>query len=298
MTKKLLRNYQLYLFVLPVIVYYIIFHYVPMYGIQIAFKDYMVSKGFLGSPWVGFEHFERFFDSFQFERIIINTIVLSLLQLIVGFPVPIILALMLHQLLNKKFKKFAQTVVYAPHFISTVVMAGIIFLFLSPETGMINKIIGLFGGESINFMGDPNWFRPVYVLSDIWQNAGFGTVIYLAALAGINPELHESAVVDGANKLQRILHIDIPGILPTMIILLILSIGNLMSIGFEKVLLLQTSLNTPTSEIIATYVYKTGLLRSQYSFSTAVGLFNSLINFALLIIVNRFARKLTNVSLW
>ncbi|MGG4032498.1 ABC transporter permease subunit [Paenibacillus cisolokensis] len=298
MAKKLLRNYQLYLFVLPVVVYYLIFHYYPMYGVQIAFKKYMATEGIWGSPWIGFDHFERFFNSFQFERLILNTIYLNLLQLIVGFPVPIILALMLNQLMNKKFKRFSQTVVYAPHFISTVVMAGIIFLFLSESTGMVNKIIVLLGGEPINFMGDPGWFRPVYVLSDIWQNAGFGTVIYLAALAGVNPELHESAVVDGANKFHRIIHIDIPSIMPTMVILLILSIGNLMSIGFEKVLLLQTSLNLSASEVIATYVYKNGVLQGQYSFTTAVGLFNSLINFALLLIVNQTAKKLTSTSLW
>ncbi|EES72356.1 ABC transporter, permease protein [Paenibacillus sp. oral taxon 786 str. D14] len=298
MAKKLLRNYQLYLFVLPVVVYYLIFHYYPMYGVQIAFKNFMATEGIWGSPWIGFDHFERFFNSFQFERLILNTIYLNLLQLIVGFPVPIILALMLNQLMNKKFKRFSQTVVYAPHFISTVVMAGIIFLFLSESTGMVNKIIVLLGGEPINFMGEPGWFRPVYVLSDIWQNAGFGTVIYLAALAGVNPELHESAVVDGANKFQRIIHIDIPSIMPTMVILLILSIGNLMSIGFEKVLLLQTSLNQSTSEVIATYVYKNGVLQGQYSFTTAVGLFNSIINFVLLLIVNQAAKKLTNVSLW
>jgi putative aldouronate transport system permease protein len=295
---RLLKSYQLYLFVLPAVLYYVLFHYVPLYGIQIAFKNFLAFKGIAGSPWVGLEHFERFFRSFEFTRIILNTIKLSVLQLVVGFPAPIILALMLNQLMHKRFKKFVQTVIYAPHFISTVVIAGMLFLFLSPDTGMINKLIGLFGGEPVFFMGDPDWFRPVYVLSEIWQNTGWGTIIYLAALTTISPELHESAVVDGANKFQRILHIDIPGIMPTAVILLILSTGNIMSLGFEKVYLLQTPLNLPSSEIISTYVYKTGLVGAQYSFSTAVGLFNSIINFVILITVNQIAKKASNTSLW
>nr|WP_247740845.1 ABC transporter permease subunit [Cohnella sp. LGH] len=295
---RLLKSYQLYLFVLPAVLYYVLFHYVPLYGIQIAFKNFLAFKGIAGSPWVGLEHFERFFRSFEFTRIILNTIKLSVLQLVVGFPAPIILALMLNQLMHKRLKKFVQTVIYAPHFISTVVIAGMLFLFLSPDTGMINKLIGLFGGEPVFFMGDPDWFRPVYVLSEIWQNTGWGTIIYLAALTTISPELHESAVVDGANKFQRILHIDIPGIMPTAVILLILSTGNIMSLGFEKVYLLQTPLNLPSSEIISTYVYKTGLVGAQYSFSTAVGLFNSIINFIILITVNQIAKKASNTSLW
>ncbi|MEK3885052.1 ABC transporter permease subunit [Paenibacillus sp. PL2-23] len=295
---RLLKSYQLYLFVLPAVLYYVLFHYAPLYGIQIAFKNFLAFKGIAGSPWVGLEHFERFFRSFEFTKIILNTIKLSVLQLVVGFPAPIILALMLNQLMHKRFKKFVQTVIYAPHFISTVVIAGMLFLFLSPDTGMVNKLIGLFGGEPVFFMGDPDWFRPVYVLSEIWQNTGWGTIIYLAALTTISPELHESAVVDGANKFQRILHIDIPGIMPTAVILLILSTGNIMSLGFEKVYLLQTPLNLPSSEIISTYVYKTGLVGAQYSFSTAVGLFNSVINFIILITVNQIAKKASNTSLW
>ncbi|WP_281891105.1 sugar ABC transporter permease [Paenibacillus sp. YYML68] len=295
---KLLKNYQLYLFILPTIIYFIVFHYVPMYGIQIAFKNFIAFKGIMASPWVGLEHFERFFNSFEFQKIILNTLKLSLMQLVLGFPAPIILALMLNQLMNKSFKKFVQTVIYAPHFISTVVIAGMLFLFLSPESGFINRIIVYFGGEPIFFMGSADWFRRVYVLSEIWQNTGWGTIIYLAALTTISPELHESAVVDGATKFQRIVHIDLPGIMPTAVILLILSVGNIMSLGFEKVYLLQTALNMPSSEIIATYVYKTGLLGAQYSFSTAVGLFNSIINFVILLSVNYFARKATQTSLW
>ncbi|MGG1554032.1 ABC transporter permease subunit [Paenibacillus ferrarius] len=295
---KLIKNYQLYLFILPTIVYFIVFHYVPMYGIQIAFKNFIAFKGIAGSPWIGFDNFERFFNSFEFEKVILNTVKLSLMQLVLGFPAPIILALMLNQLINKRFKKFAQTVIYAPHFISTVVIAGMLFLFLSPQDGLINRIIVFFGGESVFFMGNAGWFRSVYVLSEIWQNTGWGTIIYLAALTTISPELHESAVVDGATKFQRVLYVDLPGIMPTAVILLILSVGNIMSLGFEKVYLLQTALNLPTSEIIATYVYKTGLLGAQYSFSTAVGLFNSLINFVILVSVNYFARKTTQNSLW
>ncbi|MFI2856576.1 ABC transporter permease [Paenibacillus sp. JSM ZJ436] len=295
---RLLKSYQLYLFVLPALLYYVVFHYVPMYGVQIAFKNFMAFKGISESPWVGFEHFERFFNSFEFTKIILNTIQLSLMQLILGFPAPIILALMLNQLMHKRFKKFVQTIIYAPHFISTVVIAGMLFLFLSPQTGFINKLIEGLGGEAVFFMGDPGWFRSVYVLSEIWQNTGWGTIIYLAALTSISPELHESAVVDGANKFQRIVHIDIPGIMPTAVILLILSTGNIMSLGFEKVYLMQTPLNLPTSEIISTYVYKTGLVGAQYSFSTAVGLFNSIINFVILLSVNQIAKKTSNTSLW
>jgi putative aldouronate transport system permease protein len=295
---KLTKNYQLYLLVIPTVIYYIIFHYIPMAGVQIAFKDYMFIHGIWGSPWVGLEHFERFFNSFEFVKIIVNTIKLSVYQLVFGFPTPIILALLLNQLISKKFKKFAQTVIYAPHFISTVVMVGMLFIFLSPRSGVINHIITFFGGEAQFFLGSPDWFRAVYVLSDIWQNTGWGTIIYLAALSTISPELHESAVVDGANKLQRMWHIDIPGILPTAVILLILSMGHIMSLGFEKVYLMQTSLNLTTSETIPTYVYKTGLLGAQYSFSTAVGLFNSIINFIVLISVNQIAKKVTNTSLW
>ncbi|RAP77216.1 ABC transporter permease [Paenibacillus montanisoli] len=292
------RNYDLYLFILPVLVYFAIFHYIPMYGVQLAFRDYNPIDGILGSKWVGLEYFERFFNSAYFWTIIKNTVVISLYSLLIGFPAPLILALLLNQLPSQKYKRFIQTVTYAPHFISVVVIVGILMVFLSPSTGIVNTMITFFGGEPINFMAKPKLFSTLYVFSDIWQTAGWGAIIYLAALAAISPELHEAAMIDGATKLQRIRHIDIPGIMPTVIILLILSLGGVMSLGFEKVYLMQNQLNVSSSEIIATYVYKVGLQNGDFSFSTAVGLFNTVINFVLLVIVNRFAKRVSEHSLW
>lgn len=292
------RDYQLYLYILPAFLYFVVFRYVPMYGLQIAFREYMATLGFSGSPWVGFMHFERFFRSFAFVRVIRNTIVLSLYQLFAGFPVPIILALALNQLTSLRYKKLVQTVIYAPHFISTVVLVGMIYIFLSPRTGLVNHLIAAMGGERVFFMAEAGWFKTLYVLSGIWQNAGWGTIIYLAALSAISPELHEAAIVDGATKFQRIVHIDMPGIMPTAIILLILQFGRLMAVGFEKVYLMQTPLNLESSEIISTYVYKSGLLGAQYSFSTAISLFDAVINFMILVLINWAARRMSETSLW
>lgn len=292
------RNYQLYLFLLPIILVYLVFKYYPMYGVQIAFKDFSPSQGVWGSEWVGFKHFFDFFDSYNFWTIITNTLSLSFLSLLFGFPAPIIIAIMLNQMLSKRYKKFIQTVIYAPHFISTVVLVGMLGVFLSPNSGIVNHIITLFGGEPILFMADEGWFRPLYILSGIWQETGFSTIIYLAALAGVNPELHEAAIMDGASKWKRVWYVDIPGILPTIVILLILALGNIMSIGFEKAFLMQNDLNYAASNIIPTYVYELGIQKAQYSFSTAVGLFNSAINIVLIVTVNRIARKLTETSLW
>jgi putative aldouronate transport system permease protein len=268
-----------------------------MYGVLIAFKDFIATKGIMGSPWVGFKHFERFFESFQFWTLIKNTLGLSGLQLIIGFPLPIILALMMNQIRHEKYKSFVQTVVYAPHFISVVVLSGMIYVFFS-NNGLINNIMMIFGGESISFMAKPEWFKPLYIGSGVWQETGWAAIIYLAALAGVSPELHEAAVMDGANKWHRILHVDIPAIMPTAVILLILSVGNIMNIGFEKAYLLQTPLNQPAAEIIPTYVYKMGLQQAQYSFAAAVGLFNSILNLILLVAVNKFAKKLSGQGLW
>lgn len=291
-------HYQLYLFLMPAIIYLLVFQYAPLYGVQIAFKDYTPSEGILDSPWVGLQHFKEFFDSYYFGQILKNTLVLSGLVLLVGFPVPIILALVLNQIPSQRFKKVVQTVTYAPYFISTVVICGMLYVFLSPSSGLINNILGIFSIDPINFMGEPQYFRGVYVLSEVWQMAGWNTIIYLAALAGVSPELHEAAVMDGASKFQRILHIDIPGILPQAMILLILNVGNIMSIGFEKVYLLQNDINVINSEIISTYVYKMGIEQAQHSFATAVGLFNSIVNMLLLVAVNRISSKLTDNSLW
>lgn len=292
------NNFDLYLFMVPAIITTFIFAYIPIYGVQIAFKDFSARKGIWGSEWVGFEHFERFFNSPNFWELIWNTLSLSLYSLIAGFPIPIILALMLNSLRHKRYRKLVQTVTYAPNFISVVVMVGMILLFLSPRIGMVNNIIGIFGIKPVNFMGEVNMWRHIYVWSGVWQTAGYGSIIYFAALSGISPELHEAATVDGATKLQRIWHIDIPGILPTATILLILSCGSILSVGFEKAFLMQNDLNLPVSEIISTYVYKMGLIRNDMSFSSAIGLFNSVINAILLISVNAFSRKISDNSLW
>nr|WP_240762056.1 ABC transporter permease subunit [Paenibacillus thalictri] len=288
----------MYLLIAPVLAYFIIFHYAPMYGLQIAFKDFIATKGITGSSWVGFKHFKQFFQSYYASRIILNTLGVSAMQLIIGFPMPILLAIMINELRGSKFKRTVQTVTYAPHFLSAVVLVGIMIIFLSPRSGLVNQIIAFFGGERIAFFGEPGWFKTLYVLSDVWQNMGWASIIYLAALAGIDPQQYEAAVIDGAGKLQKIIHITIPGLLPTAIILLILNLGTLMSVGFEKVYLMQNDLNLDSSEIISTYVYKKGLLGAQYSFSAAVGLFNSVINFILLIVVNGLSRRVSKTSLW
>jgi len=292
------KNWELYLLFLPVMAYFIIFHYIPMYGVQIAFKDFIANKGILGSPWVGFEHFERFFDSFYFWRIISNTLGIGIYELIVGFPIPIVLALMIHELRTGKFRRFVQTVTYMPHFLSTIVMVGIIMMFLSPTSGLVNVVITLFGGEPISFMTEPGWFKSIYVWSGVWQTMGWSSIIYIAALAGIDPQLHEAARVDGASRLRRMWHINIPGIAPTIIVLLILNMGSILGVGFEKVFLMQNNLNMESSDVISTNVYRSGILGAQYSYSAAVGLFNSIVNFIILILVNRIARKVSSSSLW
>ncbi|WP_413773643.1 MULTISPECIES: ABC transporter permease [Paenibacillus] len=292
------RNWQLYVLFAPVLLYFIVFHYVPMYGVQIAFRDFIATKGILDSPWVGLKHFERFFDSYYFWRILRNTLGIGLYELAVGFPIPIILALMINEVRNSKFRRMVQTVTYAPHFLSTVVMVGMIMMFLSPVSGLVNQVIAAFGGEPISFMTEPSWFKSIYVWSGVWQGMGWSSIIYLAALAGIDPQLHEAAKVDGASWLRRIWHINLPGIMPTIVILLILNIGSILGVGFEKVFLMQNSLNMEASDVISTNVYRSGILGAQYSYSAAVGLFNSVVNFILLISVNRIARKVSSSSLW
>ncbi|MBO0994689.1 MULTISPECIES: sugar ABC transporter permease [unclassified Bacillus (in: firmicutes)] len=284
--------------ILPVIAYFVIFHYVPMYGVQIAFKDFIASKGITGSEWVGFKHFIRFFDSYHFWRLMKNTLGIGVYELLVGFPVPIILALMINEVRLKFFKRTVQTVTYAPHFLSTVVLVGMIIIFLSPDSGVVNQLIQLFGGKEISFLTEPQWFKTVYVFSGVWQSMGWSSIIYLAALAGIDPQLHESAIMDGANRWQRIWNINIPGILPTIIILLILNTGSIVSVGFEKVFLMQNDLNLEASDVIATYVYRSGILDAEFSFASAVGLFSTIINFILLITVNSIAKKVGQTSLW
>jgi len=294
------KNWQLTLMVILPLSFIILFHYVPMYGIQIAFKNYRAADGIWGSKWVGFDHFIKFFKSYQFIRVTRNTIMLSLYSLIAGFPVPIILAIALNCCKNVKFKKTVQLVTYAPHFISVVVLMGMVIQILSPKYGLLNNVIKALGGEEVLFMAEGRYFRSIYVWSGIWQNMGFSAIIYISALSSVDPTLHEAAIVDGASRLKRVFYIDIPCIVPTIVILLILNLGSIMNVGFEKVLLLQNPTNTEYSEVISTLIYKQGLASAmpQYSYSTAIGIFNSLVNFFLLVGVNTIARKLGETSLW
>ncbi|WZL79341.1 ABC transporter permease subunit [Eubacteriales bacterium mix99] len=296
--KDMKKNPILYLMILPVVAYYIIFHYVPMYGIQIAFKDFVPKLGFLGSPWVGLDHFTRFFSGYNFKNLLRNTLEISVYGLLVGFPIPILFALLLNYLPGKWFQKSVQMVSYAPNFISTVVMCGMITIFLAPDTGIINQLVKALGGKPVAFLSVPEFFKSIYVWTGVWQGMGFSSIIYISALSGVDYQIHEAAIIDGATKLQRILNIDIPSIAPTMIILLILSLGSIMGVGFEKIYLLQNPLNMSASDVISTYVYRVGLIDSDYSYSTAIGLFNSVINAFLLIIVNSVAKRFTSTSLW
>ncbi len=296
-----LRNkWQLCLMLLIPMGFLLLFSYVPLYGLQIAFKDYNASLGMWGSPWVGLKHFTKFFESYQFERVLRNTVLISLYTLAAGFPIPIILALSLNCCQAEKFKKVVQTVTYAPYFISTVVLVGMLMQILSPKYGMINNLIRNLGGKEILFMSEGTMFSSIYVWSGIWQTTGWSAVIYIAALSGIDPGLHEAAIVDGASRLKRIWHVDLPGILPTIVIVLIMNAGSLLNVGYEKILLMQNTTNLEFSEVISTYIYKTGLVASMpnYSYSTAVGLFNSVINFIILIVVNSLSKRLSETSLW
>ena len=298
--RRITRNWGLYLLLLPSLVLLVMFAYKPMYGIIIAFKDYKNSLGIMGSPWSDplFKNFMRFFNSFQCEATIRNTLWLSLYSMLAGFPIPIMLALMINQITAKRFRKGFQTILYLPHFISTVVMVGLLLIWLSPSTGLIGTIYRIFGKEAPNLLGMASAFPSLYVWSDVWQHAGWDSIIFLAALSSIDPTLYEAATVDGASRWQKLCYIDLPLILPTACIMLILRAGNLMNVGFEKVFLMQNDLNMQTSEVIATYVYKMGLKNNQYAVSTAVNLFNNVINFVLLVLVNGVTRKLGDTSLW
>ena len=279
------------------VAYYVIFHYLPMYGIVIAFKDYRVARGILGSSWVGFRHFQDFFGSFYFFRLIRNTVLINVYGLIFGFPAPIILALLLNEIRSTPFKRSVQTITYLPHFISQVVICGIVVDFFSSR-GLVNEIVFTFTGERLMFLLDPKYFRSIYVGSGIWQGVGWGSIIYLAALAGVDVQLYDAAVIDGCNRFQRMLHVTLPGILPTIIIMLILNMGSMMSVGFEKVILLYNEAIFETADVISSFVYRRGFLGASYSFGAAVSLFNSVINFALLITVNKLAKRLSETSLW
>ncbi|MCI7027333.1 MAG: ABC transporter permease subunit [Eubacteriales bacterium] len=294
------HNWGLYLLLLPSFLLLLIFSYKPMYGVILAFKDYKNSLGITGSPWADpmFKYFTRFFKSFQFGATIRNTLALNLYSLLVGFPIPIFLALMINQITARRFRKGFQTVLYLPHFISTVVMVGLLLIWLSPSRGLLGAFYGLFNKTAPNILGMPGAFRSIYVWSDVWQHAGWDSIVFLAALSSVDPTLYEAAVVDGATRWQKQIYIDLPLLLPTASIMLILRAGGIMNVGFEKVFLMQNPLNQTKSEVIATYVYKMGLKSNQYSMSTAVNLFNNVINFALLMLVNGITRKLGDTSLW
>jgi putative aldouronate transport system permease protein len=296
--RRMRRHWQLYIVIALPLLYFILFKYVPILGVQIAFKDLNVKDGIWGSPWVGFKHFEEFFNQPNFWLLIKNTLLLSLYSLALGFPAPILLALMLNELKNGFFKRTVQMVTYAPYFISTVVMVSMILLFLAPRIGIADHIRTALGFESVNYIGIASLFKTIYVLSDVWQYMGYSAIIYIAALAGVNPHLYEAAKLDGATRLKKIIHIDLPSIMPIMVLLLVLNMGQLLNIGFEKVYLLQNPLNLSASEIISTYVYKVGLVQANYSFSAAVGLFNSFINLVLIVLANIGARRLTGSGLF
>lgn len=287
----------LYLLLLPSFIIFLLFTYYPMYGVIIAFKDFSPAQGILGSPWVGFKNFIQYFNSYQFWPTIRNTIVISLYTIVVTFPLPVFLALMCNQIRARRFKKFFQVSTYLPHFISTVVMCGMIILFLSPSTGIIAKLAGIFGFTLPNLMGSASAFPSIYVWTEAWQHVGWDSILYIATLSAIDPTLYEAATMDGASKWKRMIHIDIPALLPTATIMFILRMGSVMSVGFEKIYLLQNTLNSSTSEIITTYVYKMGLVSNQYSLSSAIGLFNNVINLVLLLLVNYTSKKLSDTSL-
>ena len=296
--KNMKKNWILYVMIAPVAVYYIVFAYTPMYGILLAFKNYKVKLGILGSPWVGLDHFQRFFSAYNFRQLIGNTVGISVYSLIIGFPIPIVFALMLNYLTHHKLKKIVQMVSYAPYFISTVFICGMITIFMAPDTGILNVLRGYLGMESVNFLSKPEWFKSIYVWTGVWQGMGWSSIIYISALAGVDYEMHEAAIVDGATKIQRMLHVDLPSIKPTILMLLILQMGSLMNVGFEKVYLLQNTLNKSAASVISTYVYEVGLINSDYGYSTAVGLFNSLINLALVVTANQLSKRFAGESLF
>lgn len=295
--KDLQENWIRYVMLLPVIAYFVIFKYIPMYGITLAFKDFNYKAGILGSPWVGFENFRRFFDAYNFESLIRNTLRLSLYSLLVSFPIPIVFALFLNYLKNDRLRKAVQTVSYAPHFISTVVICGMLSLFMSNPNGVFNLVRGFFGAEPIAFLSKPELFSHIYVWSGVWQGMGWSAIIYISALAGVDQQMHEAAIIDGATKLQRMWHIDIPSIKSTIVMLLILKMGSIMNLGFEKVYLLQNPLNKEVSNILSTYVYQVGIQQASYSYSTAVDLFNTVVNVILLVVANTISKKLLHESL-
>ena len=296
--KKIRKYAGLYIMLAIPFLWYIIFKYIPMYGLQIAFKRFNSTLGITKSPWVGLTYFKQFFDSYYFGNILWNTVSLSLFTMLVGFPMPIILALLINEIKNTKFQKVVQNITYMPNFLSVVVIVSMLTLFSNRDYGLFNKIGALFGAAPVDFMAKPAWFQPLYVFSNVWQYMGFNAIIYIAALASVDQELYEAASIDGASRMQKIIHISLPCIMGTIIIMFIMRIGSLMSVGFEKVYLMQNSVTLSASEVISTFIYKNGIQKGQFSYSTAVGLFNSVINFTLLMLANFVSKKATKTSLW
>ena len=292
------KSRYLYLLFLPCLAWYLVFMYGPMYGLQIAFKDFMPFLGIEGSKWVGFKHFISFFESEYFWRLIKNTLGISLYSILVGFPIPIILALLMNEVGNKYFKKGVQTIAYLPHFISAVVVVSIVNSILSPSSGLLNQLIELFGGDPVHFMAEPKYFKTVYVLSDIWQSAGYNSIVYLAALTSIDPSMYEAATVDGASKWDKLIRITLPSILPTIMIMLILRMGSMFSVGYEKIMLMYNEATYETADVISTYLYRRAFKSGDYSFSAAIGLFNAVINFTIIQVFNKISAKVSEVSLW
>ena len=292
------REWQLYAMLLPTIIWLIVFLYKPMYGLQVAFKDYSIFRGVAGSPWIGFEHFETLFGNDQFLRALKNTVIISFYSLLFGFPMPIILALMFNEILNATYKKTAQTIVYLPHFISSVIIAGIVITAFSPSAGIVNTVMGWFGLEPVYFLTRPEWFRPIFIGTGIWQEAGFQSIVFLAAIAGVSPTLYESAAIDGASRWQMMWRITLPSILPTIIIMLIIRIGNILEVSFEMVILLYQPATYETADVVNSYIYRQGIQSGQYDFAAAAGLFNAVVAFVLVMAANTIARRYSRTSLW
>lgn len=296
--KSFRQSWQLYVLLAPCIVYFIIFHYLPIYGVQIAFRDYKAVEGITGSVWVGWKHFQTFFHTYYFQRLLVNTFLLNLYGLLWGFPIPIILAIFLNRIRGKRFKRFTQTAIYVPHFISTVVLAGMLYIFLSPTSGIVNSFIQTLGGKPIDFMVEPKLFRSIYISSGVWQNAGWGTILYLATLTGIDPGLYEAAEIDGASIWQKIWYIDVPSLLPMVAMNFILSCGGLLGSNTDKTLLLQTAGNISASDVIGVYVYNVGLGQAKYSYTAAIGLFTNIISFFMIFFANSFSKRVAKISMF
>lgn len=292
------RDRFLYLLLIPFLLWFLVFKYLPMWGIQIAFKDFSVFKGITDSPWLGFDHFIEFIGSEYFLRVLKNTIIISLYGLLICFPAQIILAIMISEVTCTMFKKTVQTLTYLPHFVSVVVVAGIVTTFLSPSNGLFNIILEKLGMEKIYFLTEPQYFRGIYTTMNLWKETGFASIVFIAAIAGVDTQLYEAAKIDGANKFRQIIHVTIPGILPTIVVMFIMKVGSLLSVGYESIILLYQPATYETADVISTYVYRSGLIDGRYDFATAVGLFNSIVALVLVIASNKISKKVTETSLW